>query len=78
MKLRLESLVDAAYPHSLGHAFDMHVPTVNGDTWPILVLVAIVVLILAPDRSVGEPNDRISIPTSPSPFNAQSHAAFFS
>src|SRR5690606_9312538 len=66
-------LIDAAHAHRLGHALDMHIPALHHHMWPVLVLIAIIVLILAPDRSIGELDNGIAAPARPGSCNTRLH-----
>ncbi len=68
--LEPNSLANPAHPNCLRHAVDVHSISVHDDLWPVLVLVAVVVLVLLPHGAIDKRYDRASVPASPLTLDA--------
>ena len=65
--------INAAYSYSLLHTLDVHILTIDDNARSILILIAVIILSLAPYGSICQLDDRVPIPTCPSTFDSRLH-----
>jgi hypothetical protein len=65
--------INAAYSYSLLHTLDVHILTIDDNVRSILILIAVIILCLAPYGSIRQLDDRVPIPACPSTFDSRLH-----